>query len=85
MLEFHAADHPRHLVERAETGRPVGHRQPGIVAGNQSAGNQQQECQDSDKNGEAMLRSVVPGIGQDSSLKPTILAPAKAAIPWDEM
>jgi hypothetical protein len=56
---------------------PVRDGQAGIVAGDQPAGDDQQESQSGNENRKAMLSGVIRGRGQNCSLRvPTILAPA---------
>ena len=59
----------------AETCRPVRDGQSGIVAGDQPAGNDQQQGQRGNKHGKAMLGGVIRGRGQNYSWEVlTILA-----------
>jgi hypothetical protein len=64
----------------AEAGGPVRDGQPGIVAGDQPAGNNQQESQSGNKQSKAMMSGVIRG--QNCSLRvPTILASDLSKIP----
>jgi len=74
VLELYSANH---LVQRkppeAFTGGPIWHGQPSVIAGNQATRNDQQKSQNGDDDSETMMGGVVPGRGQNSSLKPIIL------------
>ncbi len=59
VFELYSADHRRKAVERAERGRPVGNRKPGVVAGDQRAGNDQQKGGTGEKDGETVIGTVV--------------------------
>ena len=67
VLKLHAANHLRNFEQMAKARRPVRHSQPGIIARNQPAGNNQQESQTRNKHSKAMLSGVVCGRGQNSS------------------
>jgi len=79
MLKLYPADHPGHPVKRAEAGWPIGHGQPGIVAGNQATGQQQQESQNGNEESKVVVRGVVPGSGQRGSFKLFILTSEKTS------
>jgi hypothetical protein len=49
--------------------RPVGDGQSGVVAGDQTSGNNQEESQRGNKNGKAMMGGVIRGRGQNCSLR----------------
>ncbi len=57
----------------AKARRPIGDGQTGIVAGDQPAGNDQQEGQSGNKNGKPMLSGVIRGRGQNCSLRVLII------------
>jgi hypothetical protein len=65
MLKLYSADHPRNLVDRTETCRPVRHGETSVVAGDQAACQQQQESQSGNKKCETMMGSVVTGETQN--------------------
>jgi hypothetical protein len=58
----------------AKTGGPVRNRQPCVVAGDQPARNNEQKGQNGNKDGKAMVSSVVGRGTQKNSSKPSILA-----------
>jgi hypothetical protein len=56
-----------------KAGRPVRDSQTCIIAGDQPAGNDQQESQRGNKDGKAMLSGVISGRGQNCSLEVLII------------
>jgi hypothetical protein len=56
-----------------KAGGPIRDGQSGIVAGDEPAGNDQQESQRGNKDGKAMMRGVIGGRGQNCSLRVLII------------
>ena len=69
VLKLYPADHLGNLEQMAKASRPVGDGQTGVVAGDQPAGNDQQESQSGNKHGKAMMSGVIRGRGQNCSLE----------------
>ena len=59
VLILHAANHRRDLVQRSERCWPVGNRQPGVIAGHQRAGNDEEKSGPGQDYGEAMMCRIV--------------------------
>ena len=59
VLELHAADQMRNLVQRTERSRPVGDGQAGIIAGHQRPGNDEKKSHARHKDGKPMMGAVV--------------------------
>jgi hypothetical protein len=62
VLELDAADEARNFIKRAEGSRPIRHRQAGVIAGNERAGDDQQECPAGKDDGKAMEAGVVRAV-----------------------
>jgi hypothetical protein len=73
MLEFHAANELGNLVPGTERCRPVGNREAGIVAGNQSTGNDQEKSPAGENDGEAVKPGIVVGCDGFQSSAPWVL------------
>src|ERR1700757_2795369 len=58
-LVANAADEMRNLDEISEGGRPVGNREPGIVAGDERTESDHDEGSAGDEDGEGMVGAVV--------------------------
>jgi hypothetical protein len=69
VLKLYPADHLGDFEQMAEARRPVRDGQAGIVAGDQPAGNDQQQSQRGNKYSKAMVGGVIRGRGQNYSLK----------------
>ena len=59
VLESDAAHHVWHLVKRAEGSRPIGNREPRVVAGDQGSGNDQHKRGRSREYSETVQRTIV--------------------------
>ncbi len=59
MLEFHAADHVRHLVKGTEGGGPIWNGQSGVIAGNQRTRNDKQKGHAGREDGESVESAIV--------------------------
>jgi hypothetical protein len=55
----YAANHVRHFVKRSKTGWPVGDGQPGIIAGDERSGNDEDERSAGGEDGEAVQSAMV--------------------------
>jgi hypothetical protein len=73
MLKLNPADHFGNLEQMPKAGWPIRDGQSGIVAGDEPAGNDQQESQRGNKDGKAMMRGVIGGRGQNCSLRVLII------------
>jgi hypothetical protein len=73
VLKLYPANHLWNFEQMAKTGWPVGDGQTGIVAGDQPAGNDQQEGQRGNKHSKPMLSGVIRGRGQNCSLRVLII------------
>ena len=59
VLELHASDQMRNLVERTERRWPIGDRQASIIAGHECSGNDEQKCHRRRKDGKPVMGPVV--------------------------
>jgi hypothetical protein len=59
MFILNAANHLRHFVKGAEAGWPVRDRQPGVVAGDERPGDDEDEGGAGGEDGEAMQSGMV--------------------------
>jgi hypothetical protein len=59
VLKLDSADQFRNFVPRAERGRPIRHREPGVVAGDQRTGNDEKKCPAGEYYGEPVMPTVV--------------------------
>ena len=82
VLVLHSAHHGRQPVERTKRGWPVGHRQAGIIAGHQGAGDDEQKCGPGKNYGKAMVRRVVSDTirSRRQNRLPITLRPRKAMV-----
>jgi hypothetical protein len=81
VLKLYSADHPGNLEQMPEASWPVWDSQSGIVAGDQPAGNDQQESQRGNKHGKAMMSGVIRGGGQNCSLEVLVILTSGFASP----
>ena len=58
VLEPDAPNHGRNAIERAERGRPIGHRQSRLIAGDQRAGDKQKKGDASGENKKIVQRTI---------------------------
>jgi hypothetical protein len=58
MFELHTTYHMGHLVDGSESGGPVGDGQAGVVAGDQSSGNDEKESCAGREHGETVMGAV---------------------------
>ena len=63
MFILHTANHARHLRNVTEAGGPVGDGEPGVVAGNQGPGDDEDKSSERGENREIVMRPV-EGRGQ---------------------
>jgi hypothetical protein len=59
MLELDSTDKLGNLIERAEGGRPVGDRESGIVAGDQSPSDDEEKRPAGKNDGEAVKAAII--------------------------
>ena len=71
VFKLYPADHPGNLEQMPKARWPIRDGQTGIVAGDQPAGNDQQESQSGHKHGKAMMSGVIRG--QNNSLRVLII------------
>ena len=63
VLELHSANKLGDLVERAERSWPVGHGQSGVVAGDESSGDDQEKGPAGENDSKAVEAAIICGIG----------------------
>jgi len=59
VLEFHTADHVRHLVKGTEGGGPIRHGESGVIAGDQGPGDDKQKSHAGREDGEGVKSAIV--------------------------
>ena len=63
VFELYSANEFRDFIEGAKRGRPVGHGQSGIVAGDESSSDDQEKCPAGEYDCEAVEAAIIRRIG----------------------